>query len=1104
MAIIYSETGPLYVTVPTSYGMIASNCWVFFKDGSDDDVDRTAFIQNSSGAISPAPNPIQLTPAGTFPATVLFKFDNDNPDDSYTLIVRGSNSTSSPILSVFNNVPRTMKFLDASAGGFASLYPDPSTSLPGLWLATVPDPAHPGKSKPEFKDLPDALGSQASQMLSNSVVTGFNITIPSSADSLTVAEGVAIFVKANPDHTVASSTMIKFNASGTLTPPEQTVSWLYLVNDGTYHILNAVEKDDPYGDKILLAVIYMDNLPPNWTISRIMYRTPLLRVMAHQIRNLYDTIGLNSSCIPSINSSVSALDITGGEFTGYNVDPTNQVNPDKATITAATAVPVKFVNSYGTIVEPPASAITEFNLVLDNGVAVAAGKAAYFPIFQASNGSIIIQRTDKDFDEIPEFEEWYESFQVAPNILKTCAIIGGILYNGKTAGLLDPKNKVFRVKQFVGGGVANIGVIEGLPMIPADASKARHFVIVKKDNSAYGHSNLALNEDVIVDRYMLIISTEDPDNPQIIAVPIPISESSSTVPYDRQVSVVMQKAGVLAQRRDIDYIPPILSDYVDFRNYSGNYMADISRGYATTFTNNTTADGSISPIFISSLFNNIIENSTSYSSPVTGHDVNGKTHTFYNFYTKKSYHMFDSFNDGNRNNEIIDASWAYGVDYLKTIVEGSAIPQGTIVIYKGQPGKSAVAYAGTNTYVTTTSTSSTLYGNSFAFYDYSATNGLSLSNTSGNPIKVSLVSSNQLPVEGINADVCFFAYKLLPVSVGAVNIKAVIKFPNLTADILSEVLGGKGTHHNYSYIGCYTFTIKANISCDTNTPCSIVKADPTGIEFGDGFGFCVTFSSRRIGSQGSSTPLIPAVSSFVVAQLNSSGDIVVPSSATNVTIDQMVNILKNGIKFSTVISGPTTYHAFNQALTDNRLFYVSYHNMALGEYVPPVNGYPITYYRVPNGVVEVEIDGLVFPSGSPIHSRLDSGKIVDFNVAADGPIIKKGLRADNIVPGDVLFSVTFTLKSGKTPLEYMEKNPHNLKMFPFVLSLVDGSTETSCTMCGAFVGRYVYYATVTQHQIDNAIVALRIYPKGSLAPDYTQILEHYDVQLGICNRTGSN
>lgn len=1106
MTVSYIQSNPLNVEFKTTYGTPAAGMWAFFYSSLDQTQKKNAY-KISSNAYVEAPNPVQLDASGGFPYLILFKYDSSVPSDKYVIKIRDSDSEMSPVLKTYIDIPRSGLYTDVSSGsgGILSGYPDISTGNVGDVLEIETDPQDPTNKIAVFKPVSINF---AEQSIVNSVLTGCYVTILQSGIDISISAGKCLFVTKTNDK-ITSSVIIDVAQIPSLSIPNianNDYTFVYIKNDGTFYTSNVVN-EDLYGSYILLCSLSHVN---RTNISDIVYRAPVGVGLPSQIRAIYDLLGFTSSCSVSKSVTTDCIDVSAGIFNGFDVGLQNTVSPHSVGIQAKTAASF-FILSKNNTETGPYTVLNAGNLIKDDGTQVTSFKYAYFPIYQASNGRLVIQRTDKEYDSLPDFSEWYENFQINDALVKRYAILGCIAYKGGSA-LSDSNNTVFNVKN-LGGKAFNISSIQSIPEIPSDASKAGYLIGVKDDNSAYEFRIKWDKSSSVQDG----LATYNLSTNTMTFKPYSTSNPTlPTIPYDRPISYIIQKGGVILQRKSTDYVPQSISDYVDFTMYGGNYIKDISRGYTQTLTSNTTSDQDFRYIKFSDLFNLVSYDqydATKYSAvfnglPTTINNVpmyaTGSTTEQIVNLNKGDYFAYNSqdqttdlfrivsFSSGttlarfyvkNVSGNFINKSkfdiymYDCGIFFeimIKKYVDIKQLQEGNLIVWR-DTSQAFSRLDGSRRYNFFESKS-----NLPTFVEKDQSSGFSSINTSSNPILISLINSAEFVFDRtslINDTINFYYGRFYYLTIYKTFLSTIVS--NITFSFLLKISFDNNPFNVYPdrVNDEDVLTICCRFSSSVNNFSTIVTSNASELEFGNGFGFFVSF--RRDG--------------YNIYSFNSSGEltetnpIFVASTATSIE-----TLLANGIKFTSVLSGATSYYGVGKTMTDGSRFFMCSAN--------PVN---ITLFNKPKISLNISISGFSQVPGAE-HVRLDTVKLGQFNVAADTAILKRGLRNDDIVPGIVHFVVTWVLKNNKNPLEYMELNPHYANLSPFRLILIDGSSELKCDVCAVFVGRMVFKATVTQTQITNSIVVLRVYKNGTIQPVAADILDRYTISIGVMNRQGTN
>ncbi len=1111
MTISYIQSNPLNVEFKTTYGTPAAGMWAFFYSSIDQTQKKNAYKLSGNSYVD-APNPIQLDASGGFPLMILFKYNSDSPSDKYVIKIRETDSELSPILKTYIDIPRSGLYsqVGSSTSNPLAGYPEVSTGNVGDVLEITTDPVDPSNKIAVFKSLNVSF---AEQSIVNSVLSGCSVTLLPSGTDISISAGKCLFVTKGSSE-ITASTIVDFQNIPSIPIPNianNDYTFVYLKNDGTAYTSNAATEDF-YGNYILLCSINHNNRA---SVSDIVYRCPIGVGVSSQIRSIYDLLGFTTTCTVSKNAPVDGLNITSGTFYGFDVGlVTSSIVPHSISMQSVNAASI-YILSEANVQTGLFTYLNSTNLLKEDGTQVTSGKYAYFPIYQASNGRIVIQRTDKEYDQLPEFSEWYEEFPINDSLDKRYAVLGGIAYKGGTP-LSDANNSVFNVKN-LNGKVFNVSSIESLPEIPSDLSKAGYLIGVSDDNSRYEFRIKWDKTNSVQDG----LASYDPSTNTFTFKPISISSGTSdlSVSFDRPVSPVMQRGGVITQRKSTDYVPKTSDEYVDFNRYGGNYIFDVSRGYTQNFTNNTAADPDVKSVKFSDLFTLVSfdkYDQTKYSTVFNGCPstitVNNDSNVpqsvsrvsagamFSGFLlgldvdvtVRDIFRIISSFQTSVRTKLFPIYNFDCGIFFekmIKNYFDVKNIPEGNVFIWKNTTMmvNNTVSSSNRNTSIDegTNPPSGIAPKEIETFIDKSQDTGINSINVSSNPIKISLISPNSIysqyiriesssdPLYYIEYHSCnrfyyLMSYRTLLSSVSvSITMNFLLKI-NLSDSILSFIPDGTDF-----------LTICCRFSSSINNQSSVVVNNSTTLEFGGGFGFFVVFKkdSYRILSFDTTGDLIEANPTIVTSNLNN-----------------IKQLLSNGIKFKSDLNSPISYYGKDKTLLNgNRFFMCSISpNVKISSLV-----------KFADVSVDLNISGFIQTPGME-HVRLDAVKLGQFNVATDTTIMKKGLRTDDIVAGVVHFEVTWVLKNNRNPLEYMELNPRNINLSPFRLILIDGSAEVKCDLNDIFVGRAIYSATVNQTQITNSIVALRVYKKGDIQPVVADILDRYTITLGVYNRQGTN
>lgn len=1103
MTVSYIQSNPLNVEFKTTYGTPAAGMWAFFYSSLDQTQKKNAY-KISSNAYVEAPNPVQLDASGGFPYLILFKYDSSVPSDKYVIKIRDSDSEMSPVLKTYIDIPRSGLYTDVSSGsgGILSGYPDISTGNVGDVLEIETDPQDPTNKIAVFKPVSINF---AEQSIVNSVLTGCYVTILQSGIDISISAGKCLFVTKTNDK-ITSSVIIDVAQIPSLSIPNianNDYTFVYIKNDGTFYTSNVVN-EDLYGSYILLCSLSHVN---RTNISDIVYRAPVGVGLPSQIRAIYDLLGFTSSCSVSKSVTTDCIDVSAGIFNGFDVGLQNTVSPHSVGIQAKTAASF-FILSKNNTETGPYTVLNAGNLIKDDGTQVTSFKYAYFPIYQASNGRLVIQRTDKEYDSLPDFSEWYENFQINNALVKRYAILGCIAYKGGSA-LSDSNNTVFNVKN-LGGKAFNISSIQSIPEIPSDASKAGYLIGVKDDNSAY-EFRIKWDKSNSVDSGL---ASYDASTNTFTFKPTttPSNSSDVVIKYDRPVSPVIQRGGVITQRKSTDYVPKTSSEYVDFNRYGGNYIYDISRGYTQTFTNNTIADPDVKSIKFSDLFTLVSfdqYDATKYSTVFTGcpniiNTINSnlqsvvfnrgnKTVSANGFFfgtdcETSNTDLFriitgDSFSGIDRTGIFHVVNYDCGIFFeimIKNYLDIRNIPEGNIFIWKNNP----IVVRAKNGGGTLSLKESDPSINLPTFIDKSQDSGINSLNISSSPIKINLINSSTLYAENIslsgnnyfNANRFYYlmCYRTL---LSSINVSITMNFI-LKININNDLLSSFEVSTTNSDLLC----VCCKFSSNSNNISSVINSNANTLEFGNGFGFFVVFKRD----------------SYRILGFKDTGELDETNPTTiNSDFASIKHILSNGIKFISDLNSPISYYGKNKTLSNGNRFFMcsispSYTSDAYN-----------TNIKFADVSLDIEISGFQQTAGME-HVRLDTVKLGQFNVAADTTIMKRGLRSDDIVPGIVHFEITWVLKANKVALEYMELNPRNINLSPFRLVLIDGSSEVKCDINDVFIGRAIYSTTVSQAQITNSTLVLRVYKKGNIMPSAADILDRYTLTIGAYNRQGTN
>lgn len=1091
MSIEYKETAPLEQIFYTPRGDRAAGYWLFFYDSQTYPTLRDAWF-HESGVWRVLPNPVQLNNAGEIGVRVFYKVEDTDPLDKYVLEIKQSNDVSSVAIEQYPDVPRAFSTSDITPINIAG-YPPISSGDPGDIL-TVEIDGSTGDKVGVFSPPADSLTPLYGSC--NAVLFGLAVSVvsPGPGTSITVSAGRALFVTVDANLVVSSVSPVSFVGVPSLAVPTATTgkySYVYANSDGSITTSSVLNANTTSGTIILLAVLeHLDNV-----IHLVSPKAYNAVALPKQIADLYDSVlSAYSTAVPSKNASASKLDLSGGTFYNRGVGAPDYTRYSSKSVTGGSSVPV-YLRSFNDTQTTQTGNLDATVLVKDDGTAIKAGNIAFFPIFQNATSALVIQRTNDDFetDEIPQFEEWLDSFQIAPSLTHDYALIGGIKYVGGTA-LSAAGNSVFRVDSN-GRRLADVTTETQVPTLPADGSMAGRLVKADDTGKSYVLSKFRLNDAIDPSATENLTLTYDVATDVALFKKFPSTTITPTNPailtFDRPYSYVYQDNGILKQRKSTDNVPLLISQFMDFSRYNGNYIFDISRGYSSTFVENNAADGAARHLRIDDVITNVdspidmtkIVPFTLIETQVAQSQFFGAKYTF-GVSPASSYAIDAGYNLDASNyiyTRLSDPSGA-----LSTIQVGHAV-LGVLKIGPVDESVQPQYYAST----------SNQYGDQYNLTSSSIETSISSQNTTTNPITF-LYSSSKV-------DIGQFPRQYSAVGLVAVWKTAVapVAFDitvtcNIKIDGDFITLGG-GVPTN-SKISVYAIDIFIPNADNTTIPA--FDTNLSSSTFTAGMQFLLVYNIGTPNSNITSIDICsyaPAIKTTTVLR-------------SFTAVSELLDFFKNtGIslksKFSSITT--TTYSDPRYAVAGAKYIYVAMRSIPYATTNPlpgtPTAGTPLLDILYSSSVVykfaistNITIDGVI--SDTSNHIRIDFGLLKSFNSAVTTGDFKKGDRPDDIVIGVIHLVLMVVKKDTGTAVPKLEFNPHSIRPnIPQLAIWVSSSQQVICDLNAIEVQRCIYSVNVTQTLLDSGIVACRFYGGVTHAD-----IGNYDISIGVLNRASSN
>lgn len=1088
MTIVYEETAPLEQTFYTPRGDRAAGYWLFFIDSLSYPTLRDAYYRDS-GQWKVLPNPVQLNNAGQVGVRVFYKIDTDNLLDQYTLELKTSPDFSSAAIMQYADVPRAFTSATIDPTNIVG-YPPISSGDVGDILTIIIDSSS-GSKVGSFEPQKDS--SIPLYGLCNSVLSGLAISVVVPGTAVAITAGKALFVTLDSGSLVSTVVPVNFNGIANLPIPTVTTNkstYLYAHSDGSITSSSSLTANTEYGNVLLLAVL--EHVGSD-QITMVSYKALSGVALAKQVADIYDTmLPAYSTCIPSKSSSGSSLDISGGTYYGRGVGAPNYARYSAKSMSAGTAVPV-FLRSFDDTQGSSVVTLDSTVLVKDDGTAVTIGNVAFFPIFQSANGNVIgtivIQKTNKDYskDDIPQFEEWIDSFRIAPSLVQNYAMIGGIKFvGGSTLG--DAGNSVFRVDSN-GRRLADITTETQVPTLPVDGSMANKLLRVSDDGLSYGLTKFPINDNVDPNYPVDLALTYDVVLEAAVFKAFPTNAVTPTNPvllsFDRPYSYVYQDHGILKQRKSNDNVPLLISQFVAFNRYNGNYIFDISRGYSSTFTENNTADGASRHLRIDDVITNVgapvdftkIVPATLFNITTGIPNFSGPTNT-YGLSPSSSYK--------------IDAGYALDVsNYIWTKLSSasgilSTIQTGHVVLgdFKIGPVDEAIAPEFYE--------SSTICGaDQYDLVSSSVETSISSQNTTTNPIRFKYGSS-KISIGSFQRQYSFVG--LLAVWKTAIAPTAF----DITVTCNIKIDGDWTTITNNRLplnTRSAVYAIDIFIPNADGTTLPVFDSNLSSSTFTAGGQFLLVYNVASPNSNFTSIDICtysPTLkTSSVIKSFTAVSDLNDFFKNTGITLKS---------KYSS--TSTTTYSDPRYAVANSKYFYASIRSVpfAPNGTKPQILDLKNSSSPAHNFTVnaEITIDGII--SDTSDHIRIDFGLLKSFNSAVTTGAFRKGDRADDIVVGVIHLVLLVVKKGSGTAVPKLEFNPHSIRPnIPQLALWISSSQQVICDLTCIEVQRCVYSVNVTQTLLDSGVVVCRFFG-GVIVSD----LANYDISIGVLNRESSN